>query len=227
MNTIQAHRETDVKEIHLVWMTTSFQTYAAACAMHFVEKALAELHVGHNKTWTEFNVPNDAIGYGFQEAVRGVLSRHNVIRNGKIVNDHLYPPPPWNAYPCDAYGTSGPYEDAVQGTPIFEENGPVNFKGIDIMCAVLSFNSCVPCGVPMYVGEGKTVEMHRSPMFDADTVHLAMEGSCDGCLSSSLTTKNRVEKAIDDATPEIRVVLVQGVAEPSDEPKVLVPWGHR
>ena len=50
------------------------------------------------------------------------------------------------------YGTPGPYEDAVQNTPIFEENGPENFKGVDIMRAVRSFDPCLPCGVHMYTG---------------------------------------------------------------------------
>ncbi len=146
---------------------TYFQAYAAACAMHFAEKALAELHAGNTKTWTDFKVPNEAIGCGFHEAVRGVLSHHVVIRNGKIANYHPYPPTPWNANPRDSFGTPGPYEDAVQGTPIFEENGPENFKGIDIMRAVRSFDPCLPCGVHMYVGDGKTVETHHSPMFGA------------------------------------------------------------
>ena len=46
----------------------------------------------------------------------------------------------------------GPYEDAVQNTPIFEENGRDKFKGIDIMRAVRSFDPCLPCGVHMYDG---------------------------------------------------------------------------
>ena len=49
----------------------------------------------------------------------------------------------------------GPYEDAVQDTPIFEENGPDNFKGIDIMRTVRSFDPCLPCGVHMYLGDGQ------------------------------------------------------------------------
>ena len=61
--------------------------------------------------------------------------------------------------------TPGPYEDAVQNTPIFEENGPDNFKGIDIMRAVRSFDPCLPCGVHMYLGNGKTLETHHSPFF--------------------------------------------------------------
>jgi len=57
-----------------------------------------------------------------------------------------YPPTPWNASVRDSYGTPGPYEDAVQNTPIFEENAPENFKGIDIMRTVRSFDPCLPCG---------------------------------------------------------------------------------
>jgi hydrogenase large subunit len=144
---------------------TYFQAYAAAAALHFVEKALVELHAGRTKTWTDFKVPDQAIGCGFHEAVRGVLSHHVVIRDGKIANYHPYPPTPWNANPRDVYGTPGPYEDAVQNTPIFEENGPDNFKGVDIMRAVRSFDPCLPCGVHMYLGNGKVLETNHSPMF--------------------------------------------------------------
>ncbi len=144
---------------------TYFQAYAAAAALHFAEKAFAELHAGKTKTWTAFKVPDEAIGCGFHEAVRGVLSHHVVIREGKIANYHPYPPTPWNANPRDIYGTPGPYEDAIQNTPIFEENGPDNFKGIDIMRAVRSFDPCLPCGVHMYLGNGKTLETRHSPMF--------------------------------------------------------------
>jgi hydrogenase large subunit len=144
---------------------TYFQVYAASAALYFVEQALTELHAGRTRTWSEFNVPQDAIGCGFHEAVRGVLSHHVVIRDGKIANYHPYPPTPWNANPRDIYGTPGPYEDAVQNTPIFEENGPDKFKGIDIMRTVRSFDPCLPCGVHMYLGNGKVLDTHHSPMF--------------------------------------------------------------
>jgi hydrogenase large subunit len=144
---------------------TYFQAYAAATALHFVEKALAELYAGRTATWADFKVPEEAIGCGFHEAVRGVLSHHVVIREGKIANYHPYPPTPWNANPRDMYGTPGPYEDAVQNTPLFEENGPDKFKGIDIMRTVRSFDPCLPCGVHMYLGDGKVLETRHSPMF--------------------------------------------------------------
>ena len=144
---------------------TYFQAYAACCALYFAEQAMAELHAGRTRTFTEFNVPDEAIGCGFHEAVRGVLSHHLVIRDGKIANYHPYPPTPWNANPRDIYGTPGPYEDAVQNTPIFEENGPDKFKGIDIMRTVRSFDPCLPCGVHMYVGDGKSIDLTHSPSF--------------------------------------------------------------
>ncbi|MFF6909435.1 nickel-dependent hydrogenase large subunit [Streptomyces sp. NPDC012389] len=142
---------------------TYFQAYAAAAALHFAEQAMEEVRAGRTQTWEQFDVPDESIGCGFTEAVRGVLSHHMVIRDGKIANYHPYPPTPWNGSVRDSYGTPGPYEDAVQNTPIFEENTPENFKGIDIMRAVRSFDPCLPCGVHMYVGGGRTVEQTHMP----------------------------------------------------------------
>ncbi len=142
---------------------TYFQAYVAAASLHFVEKALAEIHAGRTDTWQPFEVPTDGVGAGFTEAVRGVLSHHMVIRDGKIANYHPYPPTPWNGSVRDSFGTPGPYEDAVQNTPIFEENSRENFKGIDIMRAVRSFDPCLPCGVHMYTGDGNVVEKVHSP----------------------------------------------------------------
>jgi hydrogenase large subunit len=144
---------------------TYFQAYSAAAALYFVEKALEEVYAGRTKTWSDFTVPEEAIGCGFHEAVRGVLSHHVVIKNGKIANYHPYPPTCWNSSPRDSLGTPGPFEDAVQNTPLFEENGPDNFKGIDIMRTVRSFDPCLPCGVHMYLGPGKELQVRHAPMY--------------------------------------------------------------
>ncbi len=112
---------------------TYFQAYAAAAALTFIDRALGEVHAGRTRTWNASSVPEEGIACGFHEAVRGVLSHHVVIRDGKIANYHPYPPTCWNSSPRDSLGTPGPYEDAVQNTPLFEENGPDSFKGIDIM----------------------------------------------------------------------------------------------
>jgi len=35
------------------------------------------------------------------------------------------------------------------------------------MRTVRSFDPCLPCGVHMYVGDGKTIEVRHTPMFGA------------------------------------------------------------
>ena len=150
---------------------TYFQAYVAASAMYFAEQALKEFNAGHTKTWTDFKVPDSAIGCGFHESVRGVLSHHVVIRDGKIANYHPYPPTCWNASPRDSNGVPGPYEDAVQDSPIFEENGPDNFKGVDIMRTVRSFDPCLPCGVHMYNGPAKLLEVRYNPLMGKTDEH--------------------------------------------------------
>jgi hydrogenase large subunit len=138
------------------------EAYSAAVALYNLDKAFKEVRAGRTKSWAPVQVPQEAVSVGFHEAARGVLSHHMVIRDGKIANYQPYPPTPWNASPRDSNGTPGPYEDAVQNTPIFEENGPDKFKGIDIMRAVRSFDPCLPCGVHMYTGGGKVRKvMHR------------------------------------------------------------------
>ncbi|MCW2913611.1 MAG: Ni,Fe-hydrogenase large subunit, partial [Actinomycetia bacterium] len=56
-----------------------------------------------------------------------------------------------------------PYEDAVQGSPIFEESPLEKFKGIDIMRTVRSFDPCLPCGVHMYLGQGQVLKKQHNP----------------------------------------------------------------
>ena len=113
------------------------------------------MRAGKTKTWEPFEVPDEGIGCGFTEAVRGVLSHHMVIKGGKIANYHPYPPTPWNANPRDVYGTPGPVRGRGHDTPIFEENDLDHFKGIDIMRTVRSFDPCLPCGVHMYLGRAR------------------------------------------------------------------------
>ena len=42
-----------------------------------------------------------------------------------------------------------------------------NFKGIDIMRTVRSFDPCLPCGVHMYLGKDKELFVAHSPMLGA------------------------------------------------------------
>jgi hydrogenase large subunit len=144
-----------------------FIAYSAAMSLHFLEQAMGLVQGGDMKVFEDFTVPDEGIGCGFHEAVRGVLSHHLVIKDKKIANYHPYPPTPWNASPRDIHGVPGPYEDAVQDMPIFEENGPEDFVGVDIMRTVRSFDPCLPCGVHMYLGGGTVLKKLHSPTFGA------------------------------------------------------------
>jgi Fe-S cluster biogenesis protein NfuA/nitrite reductase/ring-hydroxylating ferredoxin subunit len=45
-------------------------------------------------------------------------------------------------------------------------------------------------------------------------VHLRLEGSCHGCPSSTVTMKLAVEKAIEEAAPEVARIEVEGAGQP-------------
>jgi Fe-S cluster biogenesis protein NfuA/nitrite reductase/ring-hydroxylating ferredoxin subunit len=47
---------------------------------------------------------------------------------------------------------------------------------------------------------------------DDGVVRLRLEGSCDGCPSSTVTVKLAIERAIEEAAPEVTGVHVEGVA---------------
>lgn len=49
---------------------------------------------------------------------------------------------------------------------------------------------------------------------EAGVVHLRLQGSCNGCPSSSVTVKLAIERAIEEAAPEITGIEVEGVAPP-------------
>jgi len=54
-------------------------------------------------------------------------------------------------------------------------------------------------------------------------VHLRLEGSCNGCPSSTLTVRMAIEGAIEDAAPEVTGIDVAGMTEP--EPTRLLQVG--
>jgi Fe-S cluster biogenesis protein NfuA/nitrite reductase/ring-hydroxylating ferredoxin subunit len=58
---------------------------------------------------------------------------------------------------------------------------------------------------------------------DDDVVRLRLEGSCDGCPSSTVTIKNAIERAIGEAAPEITAVEVEGAAEPHPASSSVIP----
>jgi hydrogenase large subunit len=99
------------------------------------------------KTSTKFKVPQDyRIGAGLWGAGRGYLTHHMVMDKGLIENYQILTPSTWMASPKDPFGNPGPYEEAVLATPLLENyEKPEDFKGIDVLRAIRSFDPCMPC----------------------------------------------------------------------------------
>ena len=113
------------------------------------------LRKGQSDVSTPFEVPkNNRMGVGFWGAGRGWLTHHVELDKGAIVNYQIITPSTLMASPQDPWGKPGPYEEAVLETPILEEfDKPEDFKGIDVLRAIRSFDPCMPCTTHLYAGD--------------------------------------------------------------------------
>lgn len=57
---------------------------------------------------------------------------------------------------------------------------------------------------------------------DAGIVHLRLEGNCNGCPSSTVTVKLAIERAIEEAAPEVTGIAVEGVVEAPKGPVISI-----
>ncbi len=130
--------------------------YTALVAMNNWIQGLGMLRNGQTAVSTPFELPRHGTqtGVGFWGAGRGYLTHHAVIEDGKIANYQIITPSTWMASPRDPFGKMGPYEEAVLNTPILETfTKDEDFKGIDILRAIRSFDPCMPCTTHVYAGK--------------------------------------------------------------------------
>ncbi|MGK2860114.1 MAG: nickel-dependent hydrogenase large subunit [Thermoanaerobaculia bacterium] len=88
-------------------------------------------------------------GMGFHEAPRGTLSHWVVIDNGKIKNYQAVVPTTWNASPRDDKGVAGPYETALLGNPIADQERP-----LEVLRTIHSFDPCMACACHVFDPNG-------------------------------------------------------------------------
>jgi hydrogenase large subunit len=130
--------------------------YTALVAMVNWVTALDFMKKGVTKVSTPFEVPKkgEQIGVGFWGAGRGWLTHHLVIEDGVIANYQILTPSTWNAAPMDPWKRPGPYEEAVLNTPILESfSKREDYKGIDILRTIRSFDPCMPCTTHIHTDE--------------------------------------------------------------------------
>jgi hydrogenase large subunit len=84
-------------------------------------------------------------GIGLVQASRGALGHWLRIEDGRIAHYQIITPTAWNASPRDEKGVRGPLEEALIGTPVADEQHPIELGHI-----VRSFDPCLVCAVHTY-----------------------------------------------------------------------------
>jgi [NiFe] hydrogenase large subunit/hydrogenase large subunit len=106
----------------------------------------------NKEKWDPATWPKEARGFGFHEAPRGALGHWIRIENQQIANYQAVVPSTWNAGPRDPAGQMGPYEAALIGTPIADEQKP-----LEILRTIHSFDPCLACAVHVLDGRGTEI----------------------------------------------------------------------
>ena len=120
----------------------------------WVDMLKANVARGDTDLYTDWKMPDEAMGVGFVNAPRGGLSHWIRIKGGKIDNFQLVVPSTWNLGPRCNNGALSPVEEALVGTPIADPKRPV-----EILRTVHSYDPCIACGV--HVIDSKTNEVHK------------------------------------------------------------------
>jgi uptake hydrogenase large subunit len=94
------------------------------------------------------NRPENAMGTGLTEAARGALGHWIKIEKGKIANYQVVTPTAWNVSPKDSNGVHGPIEGSVIGTPVPDEENPVEVQHV-----IRSYDPCLACTVHVIKGD--------------------------------------------------------------------------
>jgi hydrogenase large subunit len=120
---------------------------ARALECKFVADSMAgwldELEVGAPPPVYNYSeVPDSATGVGLTEAPRGALGHWIEISDSKISGYQVITPTNWNASPKDDLEQKGPIEQALIGTPVADEEQP-----IEVLRVVHSFDPCLACSV--------------------------------------------------------------------------------
>jgi Ni,Fe-hydrogenase I large subunit len=110
------------------------------------------LKVHNGELWDPATWPKEAKGWGAHEAPRGALGHWVHIVDQKIENYQCVVPSTWNASPRDANGEPGAYEASLPGTPIADQEQP-----LEILRTVHSFDPCMACGVHVVDPQGRQV----------------------------------------------------------------------
>lgn len=108
--------------------------------------------MANTERWEPDTWPAEAKGVGFMEAPRGALGHWIKIKDGKTDNYQQVVPSTWNASPRDPKGQRSSYESTLIGTPVADEELP-----LEILRTIHSFDPCIACSVHLYDEKGRHI----------------------------------------------------------------------
>jgi Ni,Fe-hydrogenase I large subunit len=111
--------------------------------------ASGDTQVFDNTRWDPSTWPERARGFGMHGAPRGALSHWVEITGGKVASYQAVVPTTWNASPRDAAGQRGPYEASLIGTPVAQQDRP-----LEILRTLHSFDPCMACAAHILDEDG-------------------------------------------------------------------------
>jgi hydrogenase large subunit len=106
--------------------------------------------------YTEYQLPDEAMGMGITEGTRGALGHWINIKDKKIANYQAVVPTTWNISPMDDKGQHGPIEQALIGTKVKDEKNP-----FEVVRIVRSFDPCLACAVHCVTPKGRDLGRFR------------------------------------------------------------------
>lgn len=92
--------------------------------------------------YRQYDSPAQRRGHGMVEAPRGALGHWIEVVDDKISSYQIITPTTWNGSPRDENGIRGPWEEAIVGTEIKNDDDPLEIQHI-----VHSFDPCLVCTV--------------------------------------------------------------------------------
>jgi len=110
----------------------------------WIGELVANVKNGDKKVYQDYEMPDEAMGFGLNDVPRGALGHWIKIKNKKIANYQYVVPSTWNFGPrCEA-AKLGPVEESLIGTPVADPKQP-----LEVLRTVHSFDPCIACAVHM------------------------------------------------------------------------------
>ncbi len=121
----------------------AIETKVIADAMPgWTSQLLQQVQAGNNNNRTIFTMPAAGTGFALNEAPRGALGHWVNYSDTKIANYQIVVPSTWNFGPRDAANVAGPVEQALVGTPVANQQQP-----LEVLRVIHSFDPCIACAV--------------------------------------------------------------------------------